>query len=82
MLVSGQEAVSMLFIILLTTTYYCVEPERIYGLLECEVSQYYAELILRPAGRFNYEEFMVCWRQSVPEGINTNINYLRVIPLI
>ena len=51
-----------------------------YSLLECEVSQYYAELLLRPVDRFNYEEFMECWRQSVPDGINTNIDYLRVIP--
>ena len=79
MLVSGY--VVCAFIILLSLYYY-VEPECIYGLLECEVSQYYAELLLRPVDRFNYEEFMECWRQSVPDGINTNIDYLRVNPLI
>ena len=52
-----------------------------YRLSECEVCQFYAELLLRPVDRFNYEEFMECWRQSVPEGIKTDINYLRVIPI-
>lgn len=57
-----------------------LEPECVYSLSECEVCQFYAELLLRPVDRFNYEEFMECWRQSVPEGIKTDINYLRVIP--
>jgi len=51
----------------------------VYSLSECQVCQYYAELLLRPVDRFNYTEFMDCWKQSVPEGMNTSIEYLRVM---
>ena len=58
--------------------YLFTDPERVYSLSERQVCQFYAELLLRPVDRFNYEEFMDCWKQSVPDGMNTSMDYLRV----
>ena len=55
------------------------DPERVYSLSERLVGQFFAEFLLRPADRFNFDEFMVSWKQSLPEGMNTNIDYLRVM---
>ncbi|XP_065905943.1 sister chromatid cohesion protein DCC1-like isoform X2 [Dysidea avara] len=58
-----------------------LDPERVYSLSERQVCQFYAELLLRPVDRFNYEEFMDCWKQSVPDGMNTSMDYLRGLAL-
>lgn len=57
-----------------TGTTYC-------ELSEEKVCQFYAELLLRPAGKFNYHEFMESWRQSVPEGMRTNLVQLKGLAL-
>lgn len=49
----------------------------IYELIEERVCQFYAELLLRPAGKFNYQEFMESWQQSVPLGMTTDLKQLK-----
>lgn len=53
----------------------------VYELSEERVCQFFAELLLRPAGKFNYHEFMESWRQSVPDGMTTNLSQLEGLAL-
>ncbi|EDO27880.1 predicted protein, partial [Nematostella vectensis] len=52
-----------------------------YHLLEDKICRFYAEYLLRPAGRFNYHEFMESWQQSVPDGMTTTLEHLQGIAL-
>ena len=55
--------------------------ETYYKLSEAKICTFYAEFLLRPAGRFNYHEFMEAWRQSVPEGMHVDETHLQGIAL-
>lgn len=55
--------------------------EVFYKLSEAKVCQFYGELILRPAGKFNYHEFMKSWQDSVPEGMLTSLHQLEGVAL-
>ncbi|XP_015757732.1 PREDICTED: sister chromatid cohesion protein DCC1-like [Acropora digitifera] len=52
-----------------------------YKLSEDKICRFYAEYLLRQAGRFNYHEFMDSWQQSVPEGMITKSAHLAGIAL-
>lgn len=52
-----------------------------YRLSEDKICRFYAEYLLRQAGRFNYHEFMDSWQQSVPEGMTTKSEHLAGIAL-
>ncbi|CAH3173248.1 unnamed protein product [Porites lobata] len=52
-----------------------------YRFLEDKICRFYAEYLLRQAGRFNYHEFMESWLQSVPEGMSTKSEHLSGIAL-
>lgn len=52
-----------------------------YSLSEDKICRFYAEYLLRQAGRFNYHEFMDSWQQSVPEGMTTKPEHLAGIAL-
>ncbi|EDO31491.1 predicted protein [Nematostella vectensis] len=58
----------------------CMEEVH-YHLLEDKICRFYAEYLLRPAGRFNYHEFMESWQQSVPDGMTTTLEHLQGIAL-
>ncbi|KAJ7373842.1 Sister chromatid cohesion protein DCC1 [Desmophyllum pertusum] len=53
-----------------------------YKLSEDKICRFYAEYLLRKAGRFNYHEFMDSWQQSVPEGMITKSEHLAGIALM
>jgi len=56
---------------------------KIICLDEVKVCRYYAEYILRPAvGKFNYNEFMDAWRESVPDGMKVSTEYLQGVALM
>jgi len=55
--------------------------EQTVCLSEEKVSTFYAEYILRPAGKFNYQEFMEAWAQSVPDGMTVKQEHLKGIAL-
>lgn len=58
------------------------EGEVYYELSEARVCQFYAELLLRPAGKFNYQEFLDSWQASIPEGMVTSLDYLKGLALV
>ncbi|XP_021914088.1 sister chromatid cohesion protein DCC1 isoform X2 [Zootermopsis nevadensis] len=58
------------------------EGEPLYRLLEARVCRFLAEVLLRQAGKFNLEEFLLSWQQSVPEGMQTSEKYLEGMALM
>ncbi|KAK3727803.1 hypothetical protein QZH41_008223, partial [Actinostola sp. cb2023] len=57
------------------------QSEVYYTLNEDRICQFYAEYLLRPADRFNYEEFIESWQQSVPDGMTTKSQQLAGLAL-
>ncbi|XP_077991724.1 sister chromatid cohesion protein DCC1-like [Glandiceps talaboti] len=56
--------------------------EVIYSLQEDKVCCAFAEMLLRPAGKFNLAEFLESWQQSVPDGMKTTPYQLEGLALI
>lgn len=54
----------------------------LYRLREREICRFLAEVLLRPAGQFNLQDFMLAWGQCVPEGMETKVEYLDGIALM
>ncbi|XP_022256751.1 sister chromatid cohesion protein DCC1-like isoform X2 [Limulus polyphemus] len=50
----------------------------LYRWNEDKICAFLGEVILRPTGKFNLEEFLYTWQSTVPEGITTNLNQLKV----
>ncbi|KAJ1527032.1 hypothetical protein ONE63_008576 [Megalurothrips usitatus] len=50
-------------------------------LREDRVCRFLGEVLLRPAGKFNLQDFLSAWQQSVPEGMVTNMKYLEGIAI-
>ncbi|KAJ8869660.1 hypothetical protein PR048_028653 [Dryococelus australis] len=48
--------------------------DHLYRLREDRVCRILAEVLLRAAGKFNLQEFLTAWQQSVPEGRNSGFN--------
>ncbi|XP_021914090.1 sister chromatid cohesion protein DCC1 isoform X4 [Zootermopsis nevadensis] len=61
---------------------FCINGEPLYRLLEARVCRFLAEVLLRQAGKFNLEEFLLSWQQSVPEGMQTSEKYLEGMALM
>lgn len=53
-----------------------------YTLNENKVCRFLAEALLRPAGRFNLQDFLQTWQESVPEGLQTNLSQLKGLALV
>lgn len=49
-----------------------------YSLHEDKVCRGLAQLLLQNAVKFNLREFQEVWQQSVPEGMSTRLDQLRV----
>ncbi|KAK7490469.1 hypothetical protein BaRGS_00018255 [Batillaria attramentaria] len=58
------------------------EEAGIYRLDEDQVCQFYAEVCLRNAGKFNLNEFLQVWEQSVPPGMKTSLSQIQGIALV
>lgn len=56
--------------------------EIVYSLQEDKVCCMFAEMLLRPAGKFNLAEFLESWQQSVPDGMRTSLYQLDGLALI
>lgn len=52
------------------------DGDKFFKLNERKVSRFYAEILLRPAGKFNLEEFLECWEKCVPDGMITSLSQL------
>ncbi|XP_062501736.1 sister chromatid cohesion protein DCC1-like isoform X2 [Corticium candelabrum] len=57
------------------------DVDDIYCFDELKVCQFYAEYLLRPAGRFNIDDFLESWQQSVPSGMQTSLQQLMGLAL-
>ena len=44
------------------------DSDGILCLVDDKMSRLFAEVLLRPAGKFNLTEFLTIWEQSVPPG--------------
>lgn len=47
-------------------------------LCEEKVCRFFAELLLRAGRRFAYQDFLDTWQQSVPMGMITSLDHLKV----
>uniref|UniRef100_A0A1B6DB07 Sister chromatid cohesion protein DCC1 n=1 Tax=Clastoptera arizonana TaxID=38151 RepID=A0A1B6DB07_9HEMI len=52
------------------------EGEPFYKLKEVKVCRFIAEVLLRPADKFNLKDFLQAWQGSVPEGLQTDLKQL------
>ncbi|KAL7645339.1 UNVERIFIED_CONTAM: hypothetical protein RMT77_003725 [Armadillidium vulgare] len=59
-----------------------VEGKDTYKINENDVSQFCAEVLLKPAGKFNLNEFLNVWQQSVPQGVITDLSQLKGVALV
>lgn len=46
-----------------------IQDVQLYRYREREVCRFFAEVLLRGAGKFNLNEFLQAWKESVPEGM-------------
>ncbi|XP_076341351.1 sister chromatid cohesion protein DCC1-like isoform X1 [Tachypleus tridentatus] len=53
----------------------------LYRWNEDKICAFLGEVILRPTGKFNLEEFLYVWQSTVPEGMKTNLKQLEGIAL-
>ncbi|KAJ8962508.1 hypothetical protein NQ318_000898 [Aromia moschata] len=66
---------------------YAVESQIVDGLQlyrydEHKVCSFFAKVLLHDAGKFNLDDFLQAWRESVPEGMNPNEEMLYGIAII
>ncbi|XP_063968094.1 sister chromatid cohesion protein DCC1-like [Lytechinus pictus] len=54
----------------------------VYSLDPDKICRLFAEMLLRPADKFNLTEFLEVWQQSVPEGMITTEQQLKGLALI
>ncbi|ENN71989.1 sister chromatid cohesion protein DCC1 [Dendroctonus ponderosae] len=65
-----------------TSEFRIIDGARLFKYKPQEVCQIFARAILRSAAKFNLEEFLQAWQESVPEGIVTNEEMLYGIAII
>lgn len=58
------------------------EGDELFTLNDDKICRLCAEVLLKPAGKFNLNEFLTIWQQSVPEGLTTNLHQLEGIALV
>ncbi|XP_046384784.1 sister chromatid cohesion protein DCC1 [Ischnura elegans] len=61
---------------------YSDKGDQLFKLKEHKVCRFLAKVLLKPAGKFNLEEFLEAWQQSVPEGMKTSIQHLNGLALV
>lgn len=56
--------------------------EQYYALKEDAICRFYAEFLLRTAGKFHLQEFLDSWQKSIPEGMTSSLSQLQGLALI
>lgn len=59
-----------------------IDGLQLYRYKEFDVCQFFARVLLKEAGKFNFEEFLQAWRDSVPEGMVPSEDMLYGIAII
>lgn len=62
--------------------YFSLDGQVMFALDEDKVCRATAQLLLQNAVKFNLSEFQEVWQQSVPEGMSTRLDQLRVRTLV
>lgn len=62
-----------------TTETYKEGDVQYYQYKQDKVCKFLARVLLKSAGKFNFAEFLQAWRDSVPEGMLTNVRQLLLI---
>lgn len=65
-----------------TTEVRIMDGVRLFKYKQQEVCQIFAKVLLRTAAKFNLEDFLQSWQESVPEGMVTNEEMLYGIAII
>ncbi|EFA07653.2 sister chromatid cohesion protein DCC1 [Tribolium castaneum] len=65
-----------------TTESKIVDGLQLYSYKEREICRFFAQILLYGAGKFNLEEFLQAWRESVPEGMTCDEELLHGIAII
>ncbi|KAK3092052.1 hypothetical protein FSP39_024775 [Pinctada imbricata] len=63
-------------------THRYVVDTKFYNLNEDKICRFFAELVLRHAGKFNFQEFLKVWEQTVPSEMKTSLHQLEGMALI
>jgi sister chromatid cohesion protein DCC1 len=59
-----------------------VDGLQLYSYRESEICRFFAQILLYGAGKFNLDEFLQAWRESVPEGMIPDEELLYGIAII
>lgn len=65
-----------------TTESKMLDGVQLYKYKEADVCQFFARVILRTAGKFNLDEFLQAWNDSVPEGMTPNEEMLYGVAIV
>ncbi|GFS17165.1 sister chromatid cohesion protein DCC1 [Elysia marginata] len=58
------------------------DADNIYNLCEDKVCKHFAELCLKNSGKFNLNDFLRAWQESVPDGMKTSLSQIEGMALI
>ncbi|KAK3740873.1 hypothetical protein RRG08_011335 [Elysia crispata] len=56
--------------------------KNIYNLCEDKICKHLAELCLKNSGKFNLNDFLRAWQESVPDGMKTNLSQIEGMALV
>ncbi|XP_044263772.1 sister chromatid cohesion protein DCC1-like isoform X1 [Tribolium madens] len=59
-----------------------IDGLQLYSYKEPEICRFFAQILLYGAGKFNLDEFLQAWRESVPEGMTCDEELLHGIAII
>ncbi|KAF5294091.1 hypothetical protein FQR65_LT10915 [Abscondita terminalis] len=59
-----------------------IDGIQLYRYKETDVCRFFARVLLYNAGKFNFQEFLQAWQESVPEGMTTDLEMLQGISII
>jgi len=82
---SGELVPQPIIFHLLITYGYCsdmTDDEVHFTLSQSKLSKFFAENLLKAANKFDFEEFMSIWKESLPKELDTNEDYLLGLAII
>lgn len=59
-----------------------IDGLQLYRYKQYDVCKFFARVLLHNAGKFNFQEFLQAWQESVPEGMTTALEMLEGIAII
>ncbi|KAF5274409.1 hypothetical protein FQA39_LY07289 [Lamprigera yunnana] len=59
-----------------------IDALQLYRYREEDICRFFARVLLYNAGKFNFQDFLQAWQESVPEGMETDLAMLQGIAII